>query len=703
MHRLLAIALVIALPGLASADDSVAARTALDHLNAGAASGAVAFPDVLTFEAREPVRWAAGSHVRVDQLLLGVPVHGHGIVVSLDLDGAVRRVSGEPLSVVLLDRTGQVPSESAEALSQAFVRAWFGGDGILWEPRSELVVHVRDDRAELAWRVDVSTARPPGNYRVLVDAQDGHVLGAQSTLVEARANVYPSNPVVSELEEVELLRLDEGDDVEGMQGHYSYVNSCTDFVETFLGGSCLAKTRHALADEAGDFLFEPDPSASVDPLAEIQMYYHLDIVSRWFEEEHGFVHPGPIEGIVNFDYNNAFYGDFDDDADLEVAFGQGMGADAAYDADVIYHEFGHSVYGRIGGQTGFVGADEYGMEWAPGSLNEGTADVFALVLTGDPAMGEYMGDAWGLGGAVRDLEEDRHCPTDLYGETHADGEILGSFAWNLIDDAALGAEFVGDYIFGAVGAFPDDVNWEQAGQALANIADDMLDASLIDADQRERLSEHLQASGLVACGRVIPLDDGAEPVQQIAATSLFPEVQVPLGVQFSLEAPADAIRLRFRVTDWSVFQPEVGWALYVRRGSHVLHEVVPLDTLLGPVDVSVPTEYDFAVEGEGDDYELELTFDSDPPLEPGATYYFSIASRQTAPLTDLIARGRIGVDGRVWLEEVAEGDEGDDDDDDDDGAGCQDCGSTFSASSPDARPVALLLLLLIAVGARRRR
>ena len=691
----LLLTLVLLLPALSRADDAEAEAAALAWMDQLADQGAIAFPDAVTFEPRLVLDWRGGTRVRLEQRLLGIPVHAGEVVVSLDPRGAVTRVAGEALDAVLLDVQPTLDPADAEARSQAFVQWRYGGLGTLYPPRSELAVFVdHHGLPHLAWRVDVSTASPPGNYQLLLDAHDGHFYDVQSTLVHAQGNVYPTNPVTSDVAEVELLRLD--DSAEGMQGDYAYVSSCTDF-ESGWNNTCNAKERYALADADGNFLFEPDAPSTVDPFAEVQMYYHLDLVSDWFDTRHGFAHPQAIEGLVNFEYANAFFGNADADPAAEVAFGQTGTMDFAYDADVIYHEFGHSVFGSVAGQTGFLGADEYGMEWATGGINEGTADIFALVLTGDPQMGDYAGRGFGSD-AIRDLEDDRLCPTDLYGEVHVDGEVFGSFAWNVMDDGLFDAEFAGDYFWGVVSGLPVDSNWMDVSEQLRDTADDLLAEALIDDAQHARLAELMAAHGLEACGRVIRLDEDQEPTQIIIGVSFAEQTPIPLGQQFSLDAPEGAYRLRFRVKDWQSQDPNLGWVLYVRRGEHIFHDVVPVDTPIGTIDMPFPDEYDFSVDGEGDDFELELTLDSDPPLEPGATYYFSMASREIDTLGGFYVFGEITVDGDAWIEEVEADDDDAADDDDDGGSGCQDCSSSVTGGSASG----LVALVLGLVALRRR-
>jgi len=673
--------------------DNQAVATARAALNLGPLNA----PDLQAeaeLTARVVVPTAAGSRVRFQQALKGVPVLGSEVVVSLDQTGSYLRAAGSALSAGTISNSPSLSPDTAADSARLFLEGLGSGEGSLWDPRSTLHFVQQGDSLRLVWLVDLSFSEPLGLYQVLVDAHDGVIRGHRSTLFTAQAYIYPTNPIVSDLTEVELTGLSAG--AEHASGAYALARSCDVFEDSFGSGNCAEKSYHATADENGDFLFSPDPTSSDDPLAEVQMYHHLDLIARWFHETQGFEHPYPTEGIVNFDYNNAFFGDIDGDGAGEVAFGQTASMDFAYDADVIYHEFGHSVFGRIAGQTGFIDADEYGMQWSTGGLNEGTADLFALVLSGDPKLGEYAG-AGGLGqSAIRDLEEDRHCPTDLYGESHRDGEIFGAFGWNLIDEPLIGAQLTGDFIYGAVSAFPTDATWSDAGEALVSTAQDMLDNGSLSTEQFAFISSELESSGLANCGRVIRLDEGQEPTQAMMGVSLLADQKLPLGQQFSLDAPEGTYKLRFRVKDFLTNDPNLAWTLYVRRGEHIVHELEELSTPFGTFEIPIPTDYDFEIDGEGSDFDLEITDESDLVLEPGATYYFSMASRQDGALNQFFANAEIRVDGDAYIDESAAGD--DDDDDDDDPAGCACNGTAVGGVAPLTAMAGLLLL-----GLSRRR
>ncbi|MBT3223929.1 MAG: hypothetical protein HN348_33090, partial [Proteobacteria bacterium] len=317
------------------------------------------------------------------------------------------------------------------------------------------------------------------------------------------------------------------------------------------------------------------------------------------------------------------------------------GVDFGYDADVIYHEYGHAIIDHISA-LGWVSADEYGMVWDGGSLNEGSADAFSMFLTEDPLMGEYAGTSGEREGPIRDLEEDRRCPEDLVGEVHADGEIWGALIWNYLDDDRLMAEQVWELQVGAASTWLYDVNWKKAGKSLANTAGELYNVGYFDGDAKEAVLEHLETFNLLDCGRVIPLDDGEEREQFIVNAGLHEEFAlIPLGTQFSLDVPDEADWLRFEITDYRGSE-DLGYTLFMRQDDYIEHETTTLEFI--GLAIAVPTTYDLDVEGEGTGIVLELDSGTDPPLEPGNTYYFSMAGRNLGgiELLDFTA-GRITV------------------------------------------------------------
>jgi cysteine-rich repeat protein len=98
-----------------------------------------------------------------------------------------------------------------------------------------------------------------------------------------------------------------------------------------------------------------------------------------------------------------------------------MCENAARIADIVYHEFGHSVHR----QSIIPGVGQF-----DGAMSEGVGDTLAIALTGDPAMGRgfFLSNE-----PLRDLDPEvkKHWPQDLINEVHSDGEIYGETMWDL--------------------------------------------------------------------------------------------------------------------------------------------------------------------------------------------------------------------------------------------------------------------------------
>jgi uncharacterized protein (TIGR03382 family) len=588
--------------------------------------------DHVAYEVAREVPWAGGTTVILRPVVGGEPVEGALRVVSLGVHGEVRRVRGPVVRPELLP-DGAWTSDAAIDRARLVVHGLLGTGDELYAPSIERVAYAdRDGKVHPTWAIDLSNGAGR-SYRVLVDRRTGDVVQLRPTSWDARANVYDTNPVSSTLTEVDLPRLT---DPNTLSGEQAWVQSCEDF----RGTTCRAIAPHALPDANGDYLFDPDPTSMVDPLAEVQMYYQLDKVAIWFQDHVGYVQAEPMQGIVNFELENAFYGDADGDGIGEVAFGQDAIIDFAYDGDVVYHEFTHSVIGTVT-ELGLFGADEYGIDFAPMGLNEGSADLFSMAITQDPRLGEYSGQGFGLP-EIRNLDPDRRCPDDLYGEGHEDGMIWGAVGWNMIDDPQIGAEVVADLVYGAVTTWGSDTNWAIAGQSLLDSADDLLAAGAIDQATHDAIVGHVQDGGLPGCERVIPLDEGKVSTQFAIYAGLADALgAIPLTAQFSLTPDAETTALRLSIDDWFVTNPGHAWTIYVRRGDHIVHDV---QSVLG-LPFPVPSVYDFSVDGTGT-YTLELGPDGDYPFEPGETYYFSIASRSDGTMGPLdLSIGEVTVSG----------------------------------------------------------
>ena len=105
-----------------------------------------------------------------------------------------------------------------------------------------------------------------------------------------------------------------------------------------------------------------------------------------------------------------------------IYFGRGNRYDNfAHYADVIWHEYGHSVTGEIYGWGGGMLGGE------GGAMNEAWADYFGCSISDESLIGEggLMGNRF-----MRNLDNNRHYPEDIRDEVHYDGLIISGAMWH---------------------------------------------------------------------------------------------------------------------------------------------------------------------------------------------------------------------------------------------------------------------------------
>jgi Fungalysin metallopeptidase (M36) len=169
--------------------------------------------------------------------------------------------------------------------------------------------------------------------------------------------------------------------------------------------------------------------------------------------------------IDQYGGDNSFFRD--DKAN--ITFGKG-GVDDAEDAEVIIHEYGHSVQdSQVPG---------FGTNLESGSIGEAFSDYLAVVVTswatGTPTLTpEACVADWdsvsytrGVPHCLRRIDGSKVYPQDVVGEVHADGEIWSRALWDI--RSALGDKTASTLIIEAQFAFAPDTSFHDA--ALATVA-----------------------------------------------------------------------------------------------------------------------------------------------------------------------------------------------------------------------------------------
>ncbi len=451
-------------------------------------------------------------------------------------------------------------------------------------------------RAREVWVLDVIRSNPFGLFEVRLDAGSGKILASRSTMSHVKGQVYSTNPVVGKLVTEDLPRLDKKT---ALTGTYAHVQRCNIKNQTEVKCDNLAKPN-----DKGDFIYKPKEPSISDPFAEVQGYYHVDRFHNWLSSSFGFKRPGTtqqIDVVVNFHvlnssgkpqgYPNAFFGDLNGDKKGDLVMGQSS-RDFVYDADVVYHEFGHSAVDETSNLS--MTMDNLGANVTPMALNEAFADLMSSAFTNDSVVGDYSKP-----GGIRTLTGVASCPKHISGESHQDGLIWGRAVWTA-RSKLKDTKVFDEVLYTVLSTLNKNASFKDAEKLFRTVA------KAKDATVEAAAAAEFKARGLPTCERFIPLTENLTRQGYIYGVRMAPGMQVfPFGYQFKIEVPKDTEEL-------TIFLRGYGWggngaiAGYIRAGK--------------------PVEYSYS----GSTYDLiksnttntiVIDKDSKAPLQPGTTYY----------------------------------------------------------------------------------
>ncbi len=182
--------------------------------------------------------------------------------------------------------------------------------------------------------------------------------------------------------------------------------------------------------------------------------------------------------IDQFGGDNSFFRD--DKANITLGKG---GVDDAEDAEVIVHEYGHSVQdAQVPG---------FGTNLESGAIGEGFSDYLAVAVTswatGVPTLTpEACVADWdsvsytsSVPHCLRRIDGTKHYPEDLVGEVHADGEIWSRALWDIRQ--ALGDTRASTLIVEAQFSFAPDTSFRAAATATVAAAQRLYGAGAASA------------------------------------------------------------------------------------------------------------------------------------------------------------------------------------------------------------------------------
>lgn len=404
---------------------------------------------------------------------LGLPVVGAGATVRINARGE---------ALLVTERTTQrLPtSASARVSPREAVRAAARLSGLAESGAAPKLVFrfIDEDDVRLVYELRLAGRFPQMIApRAIVDATTGEVLEVRDLAVRARANTYETNPLKSSLAMRDLALAPTSTKLENdVIDSYNCIDdkrvASVDFgfgAPTDVHVCSMLKT--AAANASGDFEYTPvdiasDAARDSDTFSEVSMYYHAAKAYDFFRKLRGdataqVVASKPLRTVSNLripagissgnfgqignpdialePFQNAFFspgGEGDIFSTLygfsggSMWFGQGPVHDYSYDGDVVYHEFTHGVVDATLQLEAWV-RDTQGAIDAPGAMNEGLADYFAAVISGDPDVGEYASkDIDPSMKVIRTLANDDRCPENVGGEVHYDSTFWTGGLWS---------------------------------------------------------------------------------------------------------------------------------------------------------------------------------------------------------------------------------------------------------------------------------
>jgi hypothetical protein len=329
------------------------------------------------------------------------------------------------------------------------------------------------DGGTLVWRVLIPSARPRGDFEVLIDARSGGMVSKQNLIQHFRtghAKLYNPNPVVE--------RAGSGS-LSGLTDHHDRNTPLLTRLRHAVrlryiegGQDCLVgQWVHATVGPGGHDVCKRGlrwgrVTRHQDRFEALMAYYHITRAQRYIHRL-GFS-GAPPSGINDrrqkvvadaFAADNSFFSPIA----RSIEYGSG-GVDDAEDADVILHEYGHAMQFSQSPQFMEGGGSE------TGALREGSADYWAAAMSSlspdthnedDVCIFDWDGVSYGRFFAAKaPYKVGRHCgrradfsktlqqaesqSSQCHFDIHCVGQVWSTALWDI--RSAIGG-FEGDQIY----------------------------------------------------------------------------------------------------------------------------------------------------------------------------------------------------------------------------------------------------------------
>lgn len=405
--------------------------------------------------------------VSYQQTIESIPVLHRGARVATDVTGHASRAE----RLEALRPASLVPTLTAAAAVSRAAELGVPANNL----GARLMILPTGGTPLLVWAIAGDLGPIPSRPVVLLDAHTGDVaLAYDAAHALKKAKVHLENPVKTPTLSDVTLTNDETKP--GLQSALVKAVNCIDKKTTKNINVGIPLTVHTcelettiVPDATGDYVsIAPVAGGREDQYAELSMFFHTERVYQ-FVKSIGFPDSKvtQINAVANLrmpdgfntfntmkmadpnlpliPFDNAFFAEKDPLLSTTFGlegdamwFGQGTLADFGYDGDVVYHEFGHFLVSRTLKLGGGTVADEYGLSYSPGGLNESISDILSFFLTNDSELGEYTATGIAIKGkGMRSALNTYKFPEAITGQVHQDSEPFSAAVYKVY--AALDA------------------------------------------------------------------------------------------------------------------------------------------------------------------------------------------------------------------------------------------------------------------------
>ncbi|HEY1012297.1 MAG TPA: M36 family metallopeptidase, partial [Herpetosiphonaceae bacterium] len=311
------------------------------------------------------------TFVRFRQVYRGVPVYLGQTLVQYSTSGQVVLINNHTLPALSLDVTPAIGADAAAAVARGAVE---GGAQLRHPLERELVVYGEGTKPQLAWHLTLYTTSPVGDWHVMVSATTGKVIGSWDQLFNDGGTALNYDPnAVQQTGDTSLRDISDANSpaLEAARVNLTLANlasgtgqlkgTAVDVTAPGVSGCSLPYNPGQANEPTRAYNYTRDD----DRFEEATAYASIDGIQTWFQSL-GFNNVNnrsiPID-VHCIPDDNSFYSS----GDKALHMGDG-GVDDGEDADIVAHEYGHSVH------------DNQVPGWGPGPVNE------------QRAMGEGFGD-----------------------------------------------------------------------------------------------------------------------------------------------------------------------------------------------------------------------------------------------------------------------------------------------------------------------